>query len=259
MAARGPRTFPDMVRGSHASNSHSMTQTNWELIRDAASGSTTSRASLDAVSRRAWPAIFAFIRASGRSSDEASELTQGFIADVFLSRHLLEKADPGRGRFRTLLIGAVRNYLNDMHRRRTAQSRMPEGGVAAIDALTAQGLEPAEHEGHSPERAFNTRYVATLIRAAAERLQKELAANGDEASWEIFRMRVLHAAFEGDPPGYETIAPRVGLDKGACATRLLVTKRRFAAILMDELRATVEDPSDVETEVSELLSLLKST
>ena len=195
MAARGPRTFPDMVRGSHASNSHSMTQTNWELIRDAASGSTTSRASLDAVSRRAWPAIFAFIRASGRSSDEASELTQGFIADVFLSRHLLEKADPGRGRFRTLLIGAVRNYLNDMHRRRTAQSRMPEGGVAAIDALTAKGLEPAEHEGHSPERAFNTRYVATLIRAAAERLQKELAANGDEASWEIFRMRVLHAAF----------------------------------------------------------------
>jgi hypothetical protein len=55
------------------------------------------------------------------------------------------------------------------------------------------------------------------------------------------------------------IAPRVGLDRGTCATRLLVTKRKFAAILMDELRATVEDPSDVETEVSELLALLKST
>lgn len=236
-----------------------MTQTNWELIRDAASGSATAGASLDAVARRAWPAIYAFIRASGRSSEEASDLTQGFIADVFLSRNLLEKADPGRGRFRTLLIGSVRNYLSDMHRRRTAQSRMPGGGIAAIDALAEKGLEPVEHAGQSPDRAFNTRYVATLIRSAAERLQRELAAEGDEASWEIFRLRVLHAAFEGDPPGYDEIAPRLGLDKGTCATRLLVTKRRFATLLMEELRATVEDPSDVEAEVAELLSLLKSS
>jgi Asp-tRNA(Asn)/Glu-tRNA(Gln) amidotransferase A subunit family amidase len=91
-----------------------MTQTNWDLIRDAAGSTPTSQASLEEVARRSWPAIYAFIRASGRSPDDATELTQGFICDVFLSRHLLEKADQSRGRFRTLVMGSVRNYLADI-------------------------------------------------------------------------------------------------------------------------------------------------
>ncbi|MEY3022043.1 MAG: hypothetical protein RIS86_1241 [Planctomycetota bacterium] len=233
-----------------------LTQTNWDLIRDAASGSDSSRRSLDEVARRVWPAVFAFIRASGRPADEAADLTQGFLADVFLSRRLLEKADASRGRFRTLLLGSVRNYLADAHRRRTARSRRPEQGVVTLDSEPAQKRPPVDHGTASPERVFHTRYVATLIRGASERLQQELLAKGDEASWEIFRLRVLQAAFAGDAPGYDEIAPRFGLDKGTCAARLLTTKRRFAAILMEALRATVDDPAELKSEIDELRTLL---
>jgi DNA-directed RNA polymerase specialized sigma24 family protein len=133
-----------------------MTQTNWDLIRDAASGSATAQASLDAVMKRAWPAVYAYIRASGRRSEEATELTQAFICDVFLSRHLLEKADQARGRFRTLLLGAVRNYLADVHRRRHAQSRMPKGGLVAIEAAVDGGADFTSDGGDgSPERISN--------------------------------------------------------------------------------------------------------
>jgi len=236
----------------------SLTQTNWDLIRDAASGSPTAKSSLDSITRRSWPAIYAFIRATGRNPEEATELTQGFLCDVFLSRDLLSKADQGRGRFRTLLLGAVRNYLSDMYRRKTASTRMPKGGVAAIEVLSEKGSEPGEYGSGSPERAFNTRFVAGLIRSASERLQRELLAENDEASWEIFRLRVLQAAFDGTVVGYEEIAPRFGLEKGTCAARLLVAKRRFAAMLMDELRATVENPEDAEDEFKELLSLLSA-
>jgi len=238
-----------------------MTQTNWELIRDAASGSATARASLDAVMKRAWPAVYAYIRASGRRSEEATELTQAFICDVLLARRLLEKADQARGRFRTLLLGAVRNYLADVHRRQTAQSRAPRTGLVAIDgtehgAGALVGEASVGHESTSPERAFNARYVAGLIRSASERLQRELEADGDAASWEIFRLRVLQGAFQGTAPSYEEIAPRLGLDRGQCAARLLVTKRRFASILMDELRATMVDPAELKSEVADLLALL---
>lgn len=238
-----------------------MTQTNWELIRDAASGSATARASLDAVMKRAWPAVYAYIRASGRRSEEATELTQAFICDVMLARRLLEKADQGRGRFRTLLLGAVRNYLADVHRRQTAQSRAPRTGLVAIDAGdegsgALVGEASSGQESTSPERAFHARYVAGLIRSASERLQRELEADGDAASWEIFRMRVLQGAFQGMAPSYEEIAPRLGLDRGQCAAKLLVTKRRFASILMDELRATMVDPAELKSEVADLLALL---
>ncbi|MFZ4749853.1 MAG: RNA polymerase sigma factor [Phycisphaerales bacterium] len=238
-----------------------MTQTNWELIRDAASGSATARASLDAVMKRAWPAVYAYIRASGRRSEEATELTQAFICDVMLARRLLEKADQGRGRFRTLLLGAVRNYLADVHRRQTAQSRAPRTGLVAIDAGdegsgALVGEASSGQESTSPERAFHARYVAGLIRSASERLQRELEADGDAASWEIFRLRVLQGAFQGMAPSYEEIAPRLGLDRGQCAAKLLVTKRRFASILMDELRATMVDPAELKSEVADLLALL---
>lgn len=237
----------------------SMTQTNWDLIRDAASGSATAQTSLDAVMKRAWPAVFAYIRASGRRGEEATELTQAFICDVFLARHLLEKADQGRGRFRTLLLGAVRNYLADVHRRKHASMRMPRNGIVALDAASDHGLEPsADPSAGSPERAFNARYVAGLIRSAADRLQRELESDGDAASWELFRVRVLQAAFQGSAPGYDELAPRLGLERGACAAKLLMAKRRFAAILMEEMRATMMDPAELKSEVAELQALLSA-
>ncbi len=232
----------------------SLTQTNWDLVRDAASDSPTSRVSLDALARRAWPAIYAFIRASGRTPDEASELTQAFFCDVLLARSLLSKADQGRGRFRTLLLSSVRNYLNDVHRRKTATKRMPQGSVRELAPLIDVGAEPSDRTGVSPERAFTMRFVAGMIRSASERLQRSLAAEGDEASWEVFRLRVLAPALDGTIVGYEEIAPRFGLAKGACAAKLLVAKRRFAALLMEELRDTVEDPQDVANEIRDLLA-----
>ena len=234
-----------------------MTRTNWDLIRDAAADTPTSRASLEEVARRSWPAIYAFIRASGRSPDEASELTQGFICDVFLSRDLLGKADQSRGRFRTLVMGAVRNYLADMHRRRTATTRRPKhGSIGRLDDLAERSSEPAGMQALTPEAAFNSRYIASIIRAATERLQRVLLEEGDEAGWEIFRLRVLQPSLDGVAASYDEIAPRFNLGKGACAARLLVVKRRFASILMEELRATVEDPEDLQHEVAELLALL---
>lgn len=110
----------------------------------------------------------------------------------------------------------------------------------------------------TPEAAFNSRYVASLIRAATERLQRELLGENDEAAWEIFRLRVLQPSLEGVAVGYDEIAPRFGLTKGACAARLLMVKRRFATILIEELRATVEDPNDLQNEISDLLQLLQS-
>jgi DNA-directed RNA polymerase specialized sigma24 family protein len=235
-----------------------MTQTNWDLIRDAAGGSSTSKASLEEVARRAWPAIYAYIRASGRNPDEATELTQGFICDVFLARGLLEKADQSRGRFRTLVMGSVRNYLSDMHRRKTASTRQPKHGmIGRLDDLAERTSGPAGLPAITPEAAFNARFVATLIRAATERLQRELLHDGDEAGWEIFRLRVLQPSLEGVAASYEDIAPRFGLAKGACAAKLLMVKRRFASMLMEELRATVENPDDIREEVSELLALLQ--
>jgi hypothetical protein len=38
-----------------------------------------------------------------------------------------------------------------------------------------------------------------------------------------------------------------------------MVKRRFATLLMEELRATVDDPADLHSEVADLLQLLQGS
>ena len=57
--------------------------TNWDLIRDAVSGSESASTSLEVVVRRSWTSIYALIRASGRNPTDAADLTQGFVTDIF--------------------------------------------------------------------------------------------------------------------------------------------------------------------------------
>ena len=97
-------------------------RTNWSMIMDAASESTTvSATALDRVIQRYWPAVFGFIRSSGKSADEASDLTQGFLCDVLLGRNLLQTATPERGRFRSLLLKSVSNYVREQQPPRHAK------------------------------------------------------------------------------------------------------------------------------------------
>ena len=62
-------------------------QTDWSMIYDAARGEPEPSAEAwDLLGRRYWPAIYAYIRSSGRNIDDASDLTQGFVCDVLIGR-----------------------------------------------------------------------------------------------------------------------------------------------------------------------------
>jgi hypothetical protein len=83
------------VSSTEAGSSH----TNWALIFDAARGDDLpATTALEILARRYWPALYAFIRSSGKDVHEAADLTQGFVCDVMLSRNLFYHADPGSGR-----------------------------------------------------------------------------------------------------------------------------------------------------------------
>ena len=51
-----------------------------------------------------------FICRSGHPVPDAQDLTQDFFVTV-LKGHLLERADPDRGRFRSLLLKALKDFL----------------------------------------------------------------------------------------------------------------------------------------------------
>ena len=59
-----------------------------------------------------WRPIFAFICRRGYSSQDAEDFTQDFFV-MILEGDWLQNADRSRGRFRSLLLKSLKNFLND--------------------------------------------------------------------------------------------------------------------------------------------------
>ncbi len=69
-----------------------------------------------------WRSVFAFIRRRGHSPPDAQDLTQDFFVTV-LKGQLLQRANPARGRFRSLVLKALEDFLHDAEAKRGARKR----------------------------------------------------------------------------------------------------------------------------------------
>src|SRR5262245_5956878 len=87
--------------------------TRWSpVIRARSPASSEARAALEALCSAYWYPLYAFIRREGNDPDRAVDLTQEFFARL-LERGILASVDRRRGRFRSFLRVACRNFLID--------------------------------------------------------------------------------------------------------------------------------------------------
>src|SRR5262245_47910732 len=93
--------------------------TRWTQVLSARGESPEARAALGELCEAYWMPVFRFIRRGGRDEDAARDLTQGFLAQL-LARNGLDTVEPGKGRFRSYLLGAVKHYLADQFDRSQA-------------------------------------------------------------------------------------------------------------------------------------------
>src|SRR5215813_10074559 len=97
--------------------------TTWTLVLSA--GQQTDAQSSEALAslcEKYWYPLYAFIRRRGYAVEQAQDLTQEFFARVLQKRYI-ERADRGKGRFRTVLLSALTYYLSDEADRAHAQKR----------------------------------------------------------------------------------------------------------------------------------------
>jgi len=237
-----------------------MSLTDWSAIHAAVSDDPSrSEAAWTQLSRRYWPAIFAYVRRSGHDVHEASDLTQGFICDVLMGRHLLQQADPLRGRFRTLLRTALRNYLTERHRFNHRKRRAPRSGpIVSLDAIEEQA--PATSADETPEIAYARNWTNELLRQALTRMQAICEEEGQEVQWQIFAARVVRPMLQQGPPiPYGALVELYDLRDAAQAANIAVAARRkFIRLLRGAVRATVPTEQDIDLELAELLRELEN-
>ena len=123
--------------------------TRWSLILSAAHFGSEEQKARDALAelcRTYWRPIFSFVRGRGYSIEDAQDLTQDFFVTI-LKNDWLQHADRNRGRFRSLLLRSLQNFLINAAEKTHARKR--GGGVEFVswDDWMAEAPSAIIHSG----------------------------------------------------------------------------------------------------------------
>jgi RNA polymerase sigma factor (sigma-70 family) len=234
--------------------------TRWSVVLSSAgglNGDAAARLALSQLCHIYWRPIFAFICRRGHAFTEAQDLTQDFFVMV-LEGELLQRADPNRGRFRSLLLKALQNFLIDAHEKRTAKKR--GGGLEFVswddwmaEAPSHLSLPTQARESWPAERLFDVRWGATVVEQALRRLREDCEARG--------RRRVFDAlsgslSAERADMSYEELAKTLGVPAAAVKRLVHQLRRRYREFLREEVSHTVARPEDIDDELRYLCATL---
>jgi DNA-directed RNA polymerase specialized sigma24 family protein len=232
--------------------------THWSLIEDVKEHEDKDRALIGLLLERYWKPVYCYLRRKGYGNEQAKDLTQGFFHEVVLSRHLVERADQSRGRFRTFLLHALNQYLADEQRKETAQRRIREAKLVPLHSSRLPEL-PREVSQLEPEQCFDYAWKAELLERALSELKQWYVARGMDTHWRLFRDRLLRPCIEGlEAPSLAQLCEQYGIESEARVSNMLGTvKRQFQTILTKHVRQTVLSGEVAEEELGEMFRFLK--
>jgi RNA polymerase sigma factor (sigma-70 family) len=234
--------------------------TRWSLILSGANSEGAEQKKPEALGelcRIYWRPIFAFICRRGHSTQDAEDLTQDFFL-MMLEGNWLQHADPSRGRFRSLLLKSLQNFLNDAAERTRARKRGGDIKFVSWDDWMAEApshlsISTQALESWPAERLFDLRWAATVVEQALRRLREECESRG--------RLRVFDAlsqylAAERSDVSYAKVGTTLGVPDTAVKRLLHHMRQRYRWLLRDEIAQTVETAAEIDDEIRHLCGTL---
>src|ERR1700675_4999164 len=205
-----------------------------------------------------WYPLYVFARLSGHSPDDAQDLIQGFFL------HLLEHRVPTgvdrlKGKFRSFLLASLQNYLSDELDRARCLKRGGNEEFVYLDAEDAEEryrLEPVEFL--TAEKIFDARWAMTLLGEALKQLRQEYATAGKTSTFEALKA-FLDPNNSMTPPSYDEVANRLQVTTGGVKTLIHRLRKRYTALLREEVGRTVSDPAEIDEEIHALCEALIAT
>lgn len=245
---------------TQGSNGGRFDTTRWTLVlssaRDAELPEDGQRA-LAELCQIYWRPIFAFICRRGYQPHDAQDLTQDFFVTLLEGR-LLRQADPARGRFRSLLLKALQNFLIDAHAKKHAQKRGGRFSFVSWDDWMAEAPSELSLPMHAveswpAERLFDARWAATVVEHALQRLREECDARGRRRVFDALRGAL---SFDGGDLHYDELGRSLGVDSMAVKRLAHQLRRRYRQLLREEVAQTVATPDEIDDELRYLCEAL---
>jgi RNA polymerase sigma factor (sigma-70 family) len=227
--------------------------TRWALIkRCSEADEAKARVALEELCQSYWYPVYACIRHQGHGVPDAEDITQDFFAEM-LTRRWIKYLDEAKGRFRSYLSTALRHFLQDRLKRRLALKRGGRRTIISLDAGLAEKWEALEPVTHiTPESLYEIKWARLVISHALEQFRLELSGQNKAHMFHHFNALLISGRGESD---YEAVAEALGMSKGALHVAMHRMRRRFGALLREEIARTVFSPEEVDEELSYLCKI----
>jgi RNA polymerase sigma factor (sigma-70 family) len=234
--------------------------TRWSLIltsADLAGEGEKARQALSELCRLYWRPIFSFVCRRGHSAEDAQDLTQDFFL-MMLEGNWLRHADPSRGRFRSLLLKSLQNFLNDAVSKKRARKRGGDLEFVSWDDWMAEApsqltVSAQALESWPAERLFDLRWAATVVEQALRRLREECESQGKLRAFEALRPCL---GAEREDVSYPTLSQTLGVPEATVKRLVHRLRQRYRTLLREEVAETVANPAEIDDEIRHLCGVL---
>jgi RNA polymerase sigma factor (sigma-70 family) len=212
-----------------------------------------SRKALAELCELYWYPVYVFIRRRGVTVADAEDLTQAFFSRLIEKRGI-SAADPQRGRFRTFLLAAVKNFLANESRARRRRKRSPERAIASLDSETFERHYPkALIDSLTPDKVFERQWALSLLEEALRKLGAE---HRSAKKREVFEALKVYLGGESLIPSYAETAAELRMSEPAVKVAVHRLRHRYRSLLREEVARTLANLADLDNEMQALLRAL---
>ena len=228
--------------------------TRWTLVWQAAhEDAQAARPALTELMQRYWYPLYGFARRRGLTREDAEDATQEFLGKL-VQGDLIGAADPSKGRFRSFLLVAWKRFLTDIYRKEQTIRRGGQRPHLSLDfdAGEQKWLAVAATEDDA-DRTFLQSWAESLLAEVRGRLQASYEARGRGAIFAELMPRLTQPMERRD---YEDLAERLAISPSSVKVALHRLRQRFGQTLREVVHETLDDPAEIDQEISDLLSVL---
>jgi RNA polymerase sigma-70 factor (ECF subfamily) len=229
--------------------------THWSVVCAAQGESEAAREALEKLCRIYWWPLYGFVRRQGFTPEEAQDLTQGFFA-MLLERKDLETVGQEKGRLRSYLLAALKNFLGKERRRAMTIKRGQGQPLVPLDELLARERADVElADTLSADRIYERRWALTLLEQVLTRLGEEYRSAGSSLLFDQLKQLLTD---DCDRPTQANIAQDLGMTENAVKQAFHRLRRRYRLLLCEEIANTVVKPEEVEDELKHFIAVLQA-
>ena len=216
------------ARGSAQNGAVVFATTHWSVVLTAQGESSAAQEALEKLCRTYWRPIFSFVQRQGVGREEAEDITQGFFAQL-LERGSLSAVRKEKGRLRSYLLGALKYFLADEHRRAMAIKRGKGQRLIPLEELRAnEQLEMEPADPMTAEMIYERRWASTVLERVLNRLKDEYRAAGNATLFDSLKELLPD---EPGAPSQAEIAARLGMTENAVRQAFHRFRQRYQIVI----------------------------